>query len=346
MQSIRYGVMVLLLVVVVVPAAGPVRVRAQGVSDAPPDFMTLITAGDVMQHIKALAGDIGARRAGSEEEAQTAAYIADQLAGWGYAVALQEFETDAWSEDDEFEGEIISQNVIATRAGRADATRMIVVGAHMDSVDAGTGAGDNASGVAAMLAVAEALAGFDTAYTLVFIAFGAEESGDPSGAAVYVESLGDDIEQVIAMINIDSVGIGTDLNVYAGAIVGRTGADGSSQFTGGPVWVRDLALALADEMGLSFTTTPPESWNGFTGDWSDHYAFVEAGVPVAYFEAWQWIGPENLWWGQETPEGDYLHTRRDVIENVVPEKVERVAAVVAATVYEIGFTAEGAKNAE
>ncbi len=302
-----------------------------------PDFVALIEVDDVMQHIETLAVQIGVRRMGSPEEALAAGYIADQFEQWGYEVEIQEFETTAYSEDDEPEDEVTSWNVIATRIGAADDAGMIVIGAHMDSVTlGGTGASDNASGVAVVLAAAEVLAEYDTEPTLVFITFGSEESGYPSGADVFIESLGDSIEDVIAMINIDTVGIGTDLNVYAGAVIDEdSNEDEGFQFEGGPVWVRDLALELAAEMGLPFKTSPLESWDGYTGAWSDHYAFVLQDVPVAYFEAWLWTGVNNPWFGQETPEGDYLHTDGDVIENVVPEKVEMVAEVVTATVYAV-----------
>jgi hypothetical protein len=58
-------------------------------------------------------------------------------------------------------------------------------------------------------------------------------------------------------------------------------------------------------------------------------------VPVAYFEAWQWVGAEDPWRGQETAEGDVMHSEGDVYAAVVPEKVEMTAEVVAATTYAI-----------
>jgi acetylornithine deacetylase/succinyl-diaminopimelate desuccinylase-like protein len=308
-----------------------------------PDFETLITADEVMTYVRALSVDIGARPMGSQAEAQAAATIAAAFETWGYDVEIQAFETIPplvvsgfdyadydYSADDYTETTVTSRNVIATRAGDE---QVIVVGAHMDSVTAGTGAGDNASGVAAMMAAARALADIQTVHTLVFVAFGAEEGGNPSGAEVYVENLGDDIEHVIAMINLDSVGVGSSLNVYAGAVV--TGAGGGPPFEGGPTWVRDTALDLAAEMGLPFGTTPDETWAGYIGGWSDHYPFVLAGVPIAYFEAYGWEGARDPWRGIETPEGDVMHTAKDVYESVVPEKVEMTAEVTAATIYVI-----------
>ena len=311
---------VVLLVALLLPAAVAV---AQG----PVDVVAAITAEDVMQHVRALSVAIGARPMGGEAESRAAEYIAAAFRDWGYAVEVQSFEIAP--PGDEASGEpVTSRNVIAVKPGGEG---MVVVGAHMDSVTAGTGAGDNASGVAAMLAAAEVLQDVEPVHTLVFVAFGAEEGGSPSGASVYAGSLGDEIANVVAMINVDSVGVGTALNVYAGAkITWPEAEDAAPEIEGGPVWVRDLALDLAAGLGLPFGTSPDDTWGGFTGDWSDHYPFVLQDVPVAYFEAWQWDGAADPWWGQETAEGDVMHTAGDVYENVAPQKVENAAELLAA----------------
>ncbi|MBN1286730.1 MAG: M20/M25/M40 family metallo-hydrolase [Anaerolineae bacterium] len=317
----------LALTLVVMPAAALAE-------DGLPDFVTLIATEDVMSHVRALSVAIGARPMGSEAEMKAAEYIAAAFIDWGYEVEIQAFETTPPAHGEEAKEPVTSHNVIATKAGDEG---IVVVGAHMDSVTAATGAGDNATGVATVLAAAEALAGVATTHTLVFITFGAEEGGSPSGASYYVESLGEGVEDVIAMINIDSVGVGDALNAYAGALVTWPGEDApedaAPEIEGGPVWVRDLALDLAAEMGLPFGTTPDTTWGGFTGDWSDHYAFVEADVPIVYFEAWLWEGEgiENPWWGAETEDGDVMHTEGDIYTNVKPAQVEMTAELVAAT---------------
>lgn len=294
-----------------------------------PDFVKLITADEVMSYVKALSVDIGARPAGSDAEYEAGDYVAEAFESWGYDVTFQDVEAQA-DEEDEDSPIIDSQNVIATRQGD---DQVIVIGAHLDSVTDGTGAGDNASGVAAILAAAHALADVPVQHTLVFIAFGAEEVG-LYGSFEYVDSLGGDIDNVIAMINVDSVGVGTDLNVYAGAeITWGEDEEAAPIIDGGPTWVRDAALALAKQLELPFNTSPDDTWGGFTGDWSDHYPFVLAGVPTVYFEAWQWWGADDPWWGQETDEGDVMHTPGDIYENVVPEKVEMASELIAATAY-------------
>lgn len=326
----RFLLPVLLLALLftpLLPALSTRPAQAQSI----PDFVTLIDQDMVMAHVEALSVDIGARPMGSDEELAAADYVSEQFESWGYAVEVEEFETTPPDSDNET---VTSRNVIATQES---GDQILVVGAHMDSVTDGTGAGDNATGVAVVLAAAEALADQDLAYTVIFVAFGAEESGDPMGSEYFLEDwLGDDIDSVVAMINIDSVGVGTNLNVYAGAeITWPDDDEAAPEIEGGPVWVRDLALDLAAEMNLPFGTSPDDTWGGFTGDWSDHYAFVEAGIPIVYFEAWQWEDSEDPWWGQETPEGDVMHTPGDVFENVVPEKVEMTAELVAATAYTI-----------
>jgi Zn-dependent M28 family amino/carboxypeptidase len=74
----------------------------------------------------------------------------------------------------EVEGEL--KNVIATPRGTIDRP-LILVGAHYDSVPDTPGADDNASGIAAMLACARALARLDPAPHVGFVAWNGEEDG-------------------------------------------------------------------------------------------------------------------------------------------------------------------------
>jgi alkaline phosphatase isozyme conversion protein len=314
----RPWIALLLVASLLLPVTGAAAQQA-------PDFAAMITAENVMAFVRALAVDIGARPAGSAAETRAADYIAGKFREWGYDVEIQEFELTSSSP-------VMSRNVIARRGGD---DQIVVAGAHMDSAGSGTGADDNASGVAAMLAAAEALKDVTPVHTLVFVAFGAEEDG-LFGSRAYVKSLGDGIQNVVAMVNIDTVGVGTHTNVYAGAtITWPEDENAAPTIDGGPTWVRDLALSLAGTLNLTFGTTPQATWGGFTGDWSDHYPFVLAGVPVAYFEAWQWEGAADPWWGQETAQGDVMETAQDVYDVVVPEKVEAVAELAAATTYAI-----------
>jgi Zn-dependent M28 family amino/carboxypeptidase len=80
-----------------------------------------------------------------------------------------------------------SENVIAeTTTGRTD--RVVVSGAHLDSVIEGPGINDNGSGSAALIELAQSLRNAKTKNKIRFVWFSAEESG-LLGSEAYVASL-------------------------------------------------------------------------------------------------------------------------------------------------------------
>src|SRR5690606_19360173 len=87
-------------------------------------------------------------------------------------------------------GTVTSTNVVAERPG-TDPSEVLVLGAHLDSVPAGPGVNDNGSGVAALLALAEAwgASGVATGPTVRIGLWGGEELG-LLGSKAYVSSLG------------------------------------------------------------------------------------------------------------------------------------------------------------
>jgi Zn-dependent M28 family amino/carboxypeptidase len=95
-----------------------------------------------------------------------------------------------------------SMNVIAeTRTGDAD--KVIMVGAHLDSVDEGPGINDNGSGVAAVLEIAIQMKNAGLKNKIRFGWFSGEEIG-LIGSNRYVESLSDtQKKQITHYINID-----------------------------------------------------------------------------------------------------------------------------------------------
>ena len=100
-----------------------------------------------------------------------------------------------------------SENVIAeTTTGRTD--RVVVSGAHLDSVIEGPGINDNGSGSAAQLEVALKMAklGIEPVNQVRFIWFGAEEAG-LVGSAYYVSQLSKrELKNIAVMLNFDMVG--------------------------------------------------------------------------------------------------------------------------------------------
>ena len=121
---------------------------------------------ELHSHVQTLAGQIGERNLFHHDRLVMAAdYIRTTLAGAGYEVRRQPYEV---------EGKIC-ENIEAEVRGSRRPDDIIVIGAHYDSVQGSPGANDNASGVAAMLALARAFAKTAPARTLRFVAFTNEE---------------------------------------------------------------------------------------------------------------------------------------------------------------------------
>ncbi|MCP4692647.1 MAG: M20/M25/M40 family metallo-hydrolase, partial [Desulfobacterales bacterium] len=192
------------------------------------------SATRALEHMAYISDTIGIRVAGSPEEKTTRDYIAGQLMELGLSVSLQKFRF----EDGGAFGE--SFNVVAVIPGAS--AQQLIVGAHYDSVEVGEGASDNASGVGALLAAAEALIGQTPPYTVVFIAFGAEEIG-LKGSRYYASNMAaQDVADTIGMINLDTL-VGGDM-VYVYGDAGDAG------------WIRDQALALSPTRTVTLQTNP------------------------------------------------------------------------------------------
>ena len=85
-------------------------------------------------------------------------------------------------------GKVEGKNVIAIKPGAkwgSGDDRIIIIGAHWDTVRSSPGFNDNGSGVAAMLEMARvlAMANCQNEYTVIFVGFDLEEYGVQGGTA-------------------------------------------------------------------------------------------------------------------------------------------------------------------
>jgi Zn-dependent M28 family amino/carboxypeptidase len=171
---------------------------------------------------------------------------------------------------DTFRGIATTSNVFAETPG-GDPNNVVMVGAHLDSVNAGPGIQDNGSGSAAILEVAEALANVPVRNKVRFAWWGAEESG-LVGSRFYVNNLPQSERDKIALyLNFDMIGSPN----YVFFVYDGDDSDGVGAPAGPP------GSAAIEKLFESFYSRLGHSWKGtdFSGR-SDYGPFIAAGVDI------------------------------------------------------------------
>ena len=144
-----------------------------------------------------------------------------------------------------------SQNVTAD--SQRGAARVLVVGAHLDSVAAGAGINDNGTGVAAILEIARAVKKSPRPLAVRFAFWGAEELG-LFGSRAYAGTVNP--ARIAGYLNFDVLGSPS----------GRYGVYGSDRYAA--VWLRYFASRGADAVRID-----PEGR-------SDHAPFAARGIQI------------------------------------------------------------------
>lgn len=166
--------------------------------------------------------------------------------------------------------DVPTANLIAeTPTGRDD--RVVMAGAHLDSVPDGPGINDNGSGSATLLETALQIAdlGIEPRNTIRFAWWGAEEAG-LVGSQFYVDSLtkrqAKDIE---LYLNFDMIGSPNFARfIYDG--------DGDAFGIKGPSGSDDIEAVFEDYFASQGLDTEPTAFDGR----SDYDAFITAGIPA------------------------------------------------------------------
>jgi len=161
-------------------------------------------------------------------------------------------------------------NLIAeTPVGRND--RVVVVGAHLDSVLPGPGINDNGSGSAGILEIAEAMAklGIKPHNKVRFAWWGAEESG-LLGSEYYVSQLKKwQIRNILVNLNFDMIGSPN----FARLIYDGDGSDTGTAGPRGSARIEKVFERYFTNHNLAFEAT------AFDGR-SDYGPFIDAGIPA------------------------------------------------------------------
>lgn|GEM_PF-598709 len=297
------------------PAAvdGGERAAGRDISYAlPAGFLSPITP----ERMSAVVGKLesfGTRYVYTERAADAADYIEREFWALGLEPSRQDFLHNSY----------MMSNVLAVLPGRNASLPALVLGAHYDSLN-GTdsllnpyapapGADDDGSGVAAVLAIAEAFSRARTERTIIFAAFDGEEVGR-AGSIEFVRQARAAAPGIYAGLVFDMIGYNhrfpkVDLVTNRGSqwLAGHSAEAGRLNLLG---------------IGTEHVVTPDNPQN-----WSDHVSFWEAGLPAMCF-----IEDEN-----PTVDSPYFeanpnyHSAQDTLENLNATLMAKVARLGAAT---------------
>lgn len=236
---------------------------------------------ELRRHVRRLAGEIGERNVFAPGGLGAAAdYIATELAATGRTVTRQGFEVRG----------ILCQNLEIQIPGATGMGEVLVIGAHYDSVSGSPGADDNASGVAALLALAKIFAAQPTARSLRFVAFANEEPPffmtGQMGSLVYARACRERDDRIALMLSLESLGYYSTqprsqrypfpLAMFypsRGDFIGFVGR------TKDAVWVRRCVKLFRDSARFPSEGGALPGWLPGVG-WSDHWAFWQTGYPA------------------------------------------------------------------
>ncbi|MEJ6625153.1 MAG: M20/M25/M40 family metallo-hydrolase [Flavobacteriaceae bacterium] len=204
-------------------------------------------------------------------------------------------------------GEVPTFNTIAEIKGTEKPEEYVILSAHFDSWDGGTGATDNGTGSLVMM---EAMRILKKVYpnpkrTILVGHWGSEEQG-LNGSRAFVEDHPDIVKNVQAVFNQDN-GTGRVVNIsgqgflHAYDYVGR--------------WLHEVPQDISQHIETNFPGTP-----GRGG--SDYASFVAAGVPAFSLSSLSWSYSNYTW-----------HTNRDTYDKIIFDDVRNNAILTAILAY-------------
>jgi Peptidase family M28 len=258
--------------VVATPAGSDVATTAPETSDTD-------SAADARTVVETLASDdMAGRNNGTAGSIAAQDFLIAQLSSVAEPLVAGATGPDAYRQSFD-----VGTNLLGLIRGSDLADQYVVIGAHYDHLGSdcrGTGASDNicngasdnASGVAAALAVGRAIAGGgDRPRRSVIIALWDAEEDGLLGSAAYVASPAVPIGQTVGYVNFDMQGTNIspslrNFTVLVGAETGGSALVDSARAATGASTLDTVMLSLLFGQGRS-----------------DHASFVNAGVPSVFF---------------------------------------------------------------
>jgi len=180
--------------------------------------------------------------------------------------------------------------IVEVRGASSGATEeILVVGAHYDSFDDSPGANDNATGVAAVLALAESFAGTQPQRTIRFAFFADEEppwfQSEEMGSRTYARACRTAGDRIVGMLSLETMGWYSDepgsqrypaplgaLYPDRGDFIGFVSNPASRAFLREVIGAFRETTAFPSEGAALPSVLPGISW-------SDHWSFWQEGYP-------------------------------------------------------------------
>lgn len=246
-------------------------------SAAPAPPAPVVGPDQLLEDIRILsADDMEGRRVDTPGSAKARAYLVQRLE----EIGVEPARGDTYEQQFIFtrEGQAFNGvNLLAKVEGASRSRKTLVVMAHYDHVgvidgQVFNGADDNASGVAALLAVAQAFVADPPRHDVLFALVDAEEGG-MRGSRVLVSDPPVRLSEIALAVNFDMLSRSDRNELYTA---------GASHFP----WMKPRLEALAATAPVSLKLGHDTPAWGEGQDWtleSDHGAFHEKGVPWVYF---------------------------------------------------------------
>jgi hypothetical protein len=198
-------------------------------------------------------------------------------------------------------------NTIAEIKGTEKPEEYVILSAHFDSWDGGTGATDNATGTITML---EAMRILKKMYpnpkrTILVGHWGSEEQG-LNGSRAFVADHPEIVKNIQAVFNQDN---GT------GRVVDLSGQGFLHAYDYLNRWLNPVPSDIRSEIKTNFPGTPG-------GGGSDYASFVAAGAPAFSLSSLSWSYGNYTW-----------HTNRDTYDKIVFDDVQNNAILTAILAY-------------
>ena len=204
-------------------------------------------------------------------------------------------------------GKVPTFNTIAEIKGTEKPDEYIILSAHFDSWDGGTGATDNGTGTLVMMEAMRILKKFypNPKRTILVGLWGSEEQG-LNGSGAFVQDNPEIVDGLQALFNQDN---GT------GRVVRLSGQGFLHSYEFLQRWLEPVPREIKGEIETTFPGTP-------SGGGSDYASFVSAGAPGFSLSSLSWDYFSYTW-----------HTNRDTYDKIVFDDVQSNVILTAILTY-------------